>query len=140
MTHGYGGSRSHRIRAPWLSASIRPSDARPSPYRHQNRDARPLAATACGDQRQNAFAISVAGGGFDARIAVEHDAPPTGSASVYCGDCGEVCAYCGAGCHLTLHVQENETVKVTSPHGTAVTHGILCIKGRFGHQHVQNRG
>jgi predicted molibdopterin-dependent oxidoreductase YjgC len=50
-----------------------------------------------------------------------------------------ICAYCGVGCNLTLHVQDNEIVKVTSPHDNPVTHGNLCIKGRFGFQHVQNR-
>ncbi|WP_438290665.1 2Fe-2S iron-sulfur cluster-binding protein [Streptomyces sp. HUAS TT7] len=50
-----------------------------------------------------------------------------------------VCAYCGVGCNLTLHVQDNEIVKVTSPHDNPVTHGNLCIKGRFGFQHVQTR-
>ncbi|MCG5220948.1 2Fe-2S iron-sulfur cluster-binding protein [Streptosporangium soli] len=49
-----------------------------------------------------------------------------------------ICAYCGVGCNLTLHVQDNEIVKVTSPHDNPVTHGNLCIKGRFGFQHVQN--
>jgi predicted molibdopterin-dependent oxidoreductase YjgC len=37
-------------------------------------------------------------------------------------------------------VQDNEIVKVTPPHDDPVTHGNLCIKGRIGHQHVQNRG
>ncbi len=50
-----------------------------------------------------------------------------------------VCAYCGVGCNLTLHVQDNGIVEVTSPHDNQVTHGSLCIKGRFGRQHVQNR-
>jgi len=50
-----------------------------------------------------------------------------------------ICAYCGVGCNLTLHVQANDIVKVTSPHDNPVTHGNLCIKGRFGFQHVQNR-
>ncbi|EOD58614.1 2Fe-2S iron-sulfur cluster-binding protein [Amycolatopsis vancoresmycina] len=50
-----------------------------------------------------------------------------------------VCTFCGVGCTLTLHVQDNEIVKVTSPHESSVTHGNLCIKGRFGWQHVQNR-
>jgi predicted molibdopterin-dependent oxidoreductase YjgC len=50
-----------------------------------------------------------------------------------------VCGYCGVGCNLTLHVQDNEIVKVTSPHDHSVGHGNLCIKGRFGFQHVQNR-
>lgn len=50
-----------------------------------------------------------------------------------------ICPYCGVGCALTLHVQDNEIVKVTSPTDHSVTHGNLCIKGRFGVQHVQNR-
>ena len=49
-----------------------------------------------------------------------------------------ICPYCGVGCQLTLHVQDNEIVKVTSPSDHSVTHGNLCIKGRFGFQHVQN--
>ena len=52
---------------------------------------------------------------------------------------GTICPYCGVGCALTLHVQDNTIVKVTSPSDHSVTHGNLCIKGRFGFQHVQNR-
>ncbi|MEV7096189.1 2Fe-2S iron-sulfur cluster-binding protein [Amycolatopsis sp. NPDC051045] len=50
-----------------------------------------------------------------------------------------ICTFCGVGCNLTLHVQDNEIVKVTSPHESSVTHGNLCIKGRFGWQHVENK-
>ena len=50
-----------------------------------------------------------------------------------------ICPYCGVGCTLTLHVQDNEIVKVTSPLDHDVSHGHLCIKGRFGWQFVQNR-
>ena len=50
-----------------------------------------------------------------------------------------VCPYCGVGCNLELHVQDNEIVNVTSPHDHDVTEGNLCIKGRFGYQYVQNR-
>lgn len=50
-----------------------------------------------------------------------------------------ICPYCGVGCTLTLHVQDNEIVKVTSPFDASVTAGNLCIKGRFGWQFVQNR-
>jgi predicted molibdopterin-dependent oxidoreductase YjgC len=50
-----------------------------------------------------------------------------------------ICPYCGVGCTLTLHVQDNEIVKVTSPFEQSVTRGNLCIKGRFGWQYVQNR-
>ena len=50
-----------------------------------------------------------------------------------------VCPYCGVGCTLTLHVQDEHIVKVTSPVESTVTHGQLCIKGRFGFSYVQNR-
>jgi predicted molibdopterin-dependent oxidoreductase YjgC len=50
-----------------------------------------------------------------------------------------ICPYCGVGCTLTLHVQANEIVKVTSPMDSSVAEGHLCIKGRFGFAHVQER-
>ena len=50
-----------------------------------------------------------------------------------------ICPYCGVGCSLELHVQDNAIVKVTSPDDHDVTRGNLCIKGRFGFQHVQAR-
>jgi predicted molibdopterin-dependent oxidoreductase YjgC len=49
-----------------------------------------------------------------------------------------ICPYCGVGCTLTLHVQDGEIVKVSSPPDNPITAGNLCIKGRFGFQHVQN--
>ena len=48
-----------------------------------------------------------------------------------------ICPYCGVGCNLTLHVQDNEIVKVSSPDDHDITRGNLCIKGRFGFQHVR---
>ena len=48
-----------------------------------------------------------------------------------------VCSYCGVGCNLDLHVQDNRIVKVTSPLDDEVTSGHLCIKGRFGYEYVQ---
>jgi predicted molibdopterin-dependent oxidoreductase YjgC len=50
-----------------------------------------------------------------------------------------VCAFCGVGCNLTLHVQDDQIVKVTSPADHDVTLGNLCVKGRFGFQHVHPR-
>ncbi|RCW38790.1 NAD-dependent formate dehydrogenase iron-sulfur protein [Halopolyspora algeriensis] len=49
-----------------------------------------------------------------------------------------VCTFCGVGCNLTLHTQDNEIVRVTSPHDHSVGHGNLCIKGRFGWEHMQD--
>ena len=50
-----------------------------------------------------------------------------------------ICPYCGVGCNVTLHTQDNRIVKVTSPDDHDITRGNLCIKGRFGFQHVQAR-
>ena len=48
-----------------------------------------------------------------------------------------ICPYCGVGCTLTLRVQDERIVKVDSPTPNGVTHGNLCVKGRFGWQFVQ---
>ena len=50
-----------------------------------------------------------------------------------------ICPYCGVGCNLELHVQDNTIIKVTSPMDHDVTHGHLCVKGRFGFEFVQRR-
>jgi NADP-reducing hydrogenase subunit HndD len=50
-----------------------------------------------------------------------------------------ICPYCGVGCNVELHVQDNTIVKVTSPLDSEVTHGNLCVKGRFGFEFVQRR-
>lgn len=125
---------------------------------------------ACGLDAQNTFAIAVAGRGFEARIATEHDGALPDSACVFCGNCvgacptgalmfksefemrargewGEarqtqtdtICPYCGVGCTLRLHVQDNTIVKVTSPADADVTSGHLCVKGRFGFGFVHSR-
>jgi predicted molibdopterin-dependent oxidoreductase YjgC len=49
-----------------------------------------------------------------------------------------VCPYCGVGCNLTLHVQDERIVKVSSPADHDVTCGNLCIKGRFGYDYVKS--
>jgi len=49
-----------------------------------------------------------------------------------------ICPYCGVGCVLTLHVQDDRIVKVTSPIDSTVTEGHLCIKGRFGWSFVRS--
>ena len=59
---------------------------------------------------------------------VTPDAPPTRSAPT-----------AASAAPSTLHVQDNEIVKVTSPLDHEVTRGNLCIKGRFGWRYVQNR-
>lgn len=48
-----------------------------------------------------------------------------------------ICPFCGVGCNLDLVVQDNRILKALSPLDHDVTSGHLCIKGRFGWQHVQ---
>jgi predicted molibdopterin-dependent oxidoreductase YjgC len=48
-----------------------------------------------------------------------------------------ICPYCGVGCDLTVEAQDGKIVRVTSPLDHSVTHGNLCIKGRFGWQFVE---
>ena len=50
-----------------------------------------------------------------------------------------ICPYCGVGCAVSLHAQDDRIVKVTSPPDSSVTDGHLCIKGRFGFEFVNNR-
>lgn len=51
-----------------------------------------------------------------------------------------ICSYCGVGCTLTLRVQDNKIVRVTSPSDSSVTGGHLCVKGRFGWGFVEGDG
>ena len=48
-----------------------------------------------------------------------------------------ICPYCGVGCDLTVEAQDGKIVRVSSPIEHSVTHGNLCIKGRFGWQFVE---
>ena len=50
-----------------------------------------------------------------------------------------ICPYCGVGCDLTVHAQDGQIVRITSPLDHSVTQGNLCIKGRFGWQFVSVR-
>jgi predicted molibdopterin-dependent oxidoreductase YjgC len=121
---------------------------------------------ACGEQYQNTFAITVAGRGFDARISTEYANPLPDSACVYCGNCIAVCPtgalmfrsehdlrggrlgrvppdrdrhdlsllWGGLQSHPARPGQPDR--QMTSPDDHDITRGNLCIKGRFGFQHV----
>ncbi len=49
-----------------------------------------------------------------------------------------VCPYCGVGCNITLHVKDNEIVRVTSKEDSIVNNGLLCVKGRFSYEFVSS--
>lgn len=46
------------------------------------------------------------------------------------------CPYCGVGCNLHLHIQDDFVYKVTSPFDSPSNHGNLCVKGRFGYDFI----
>lgn len=48
------------------------------------------------------------------------------------------CPFCGVGCKLELHIQDDFIFKVTSPFNSIVNKGNLCVKGRFGYDFIYN--
>ena len=48
-----------------------------------------------------------------------------------------ICPYCGVGCQLTYHVNDNRIVRVEGRDGPA-NHGRLCVKGRFGFDYAHH--
>ena len=48
-----------------------------------------------------------------------------------------ICPYCGCGCNLTLHVNRDEVVSVSSRPDTG-NEGWLCVKGRFGYNFIKS--
>lgn len=48
------------------------------------------------------------------------------------------CTYCGVGCQLDLHVEQNKIVKVGAKIGAPVSEGNLCVKGRFAFDFVDH--
>jgi predicted molibdopterin-dependent oxidoreductase YjgC len=47
------------------------------------------------------------------------------------------CGYCGCGCSLTLHVKDNEVIRVDARADT-LNEGWLCVKGRFGYTFISD--
>ena len=50
-----------------------------------------------------------------------------------------VCPYCGTGCTLWLHVENDTICRVTPNDRQAVNQGKLCSKGHFGFDFVHHR-
>jgi len=49
------------------------------------------------------------------------------------------CPFCGVGCTLQLHIQDDFIYEVTSPFDSVVNHGNLCVKGRFGYDFIYSQ-
>ena len=48
------------------------------------------------------------------------------------------CSYCGVGCQVHLHVQDDRVVKVTGVEDAIPNRGRLCVKGRFGYDFIHS--
>ena len=113
---------------------------------------------ACREEQVNDV-IGFAFRGAHSKIVFDLDDPMGASTCVACGECVQacptgalapakdaylvpidkkipsVCPYCGVGCQLTYHVNDNTIVRVEGRDGVA-NHERLCVKGRFGFDYV----
>jgi len=118
---------------------------------------------ACNEVQVN-NAINFGYRGDQTKIIAANDQPLRESDCVFCGECVQVCpvgalveknaryhvrqwhtrkikttcTYCGVGCQLYLHVQDEKVVKVTGVEDVAPNFGSLCVKGRFGFDFVNS--
>jgi len=113
---------------------------------------------ACREEQVNDV-IGFAFRGAHSKIVFDLDDPMGASTCVACGECVQacptgalapakdaylvpvdkkvpsVCPYCGVGCQLTYHVNDNTIVRVEGRDGIA-NRERLCVKGRFGFDYV----
>jgi predicted molibdopterin-dependent oxidoreductase YjgC len=117
---------------------------------------------ACNDIQVN-NAINFGYRGAESKIIAAGDRPLKDSDCVFCGECVQVCpvgalvekdvryrvrpwetkkvrttcSYCGVGCQLELHVNNDQVVKVDGA-DVAPNFGSLCVKGRFGFNFINS--
>ena len=115
---------------------------------------------ACREEQVNDV-IGYAYRGAGSKPVFDFDDPMGASTCVACGECVQacptgalapahdaylqavdrkvdsVCPYCGVGCQLTYHVQDNHIVRVEGRDGVA-NESRLCVKGRFGFDYASH--
>jgi formate dehydrogenase major subunit len=108
--------------------------------------------------------IGRGGKGYGAHIVFDDDRPMGESTCVSCGECAaacptgalidkplvlafdppamkqvdSACPYCGVGCSITYHVQNETLVKVTGRAEGPANRGRLCVKGRYGFDYAEH--
>lgn len=50
-----------------------------------------------------------------------------------------VCGFCGVGCSMVLQMRENSIIRAVPKTGVGINSGLLCAKGRFGYDFVENQ-
>ncbi|MCC7427805.1 MAG: formate dehydrogenase subunit alpha [Alphaproteobacteria bacterium] len=107
------------------------------------------------EEQQGTFALTIAGRGFDSRVAAGMEESFLGSECVSCGACvaacptasltektviahgqptrsvDTTCAYCGVGCSFTAELQGERVVRMTPMKDGKANRGHSCVKGRF---------
>jgi formate dehydrogenase major subunit len=151
------------IRAPRFAARKQPAPDTSHPAMAVNLDACiqcTRCVRACREEQVNDV-IGFALRGSQAKIVFDLDDPMGQSTCVACGECVQacptgalapakeaylaptdrtvksVCPYCGVGCQLTYHINDNTIVRVEGRDGPA-NHDRLCVKGRFGFDYVHH--
>ncbi|GAB2300952.1 hypothetical protein Dimus_034987 [Dionaea muscipula] len=115
------------------------------------------------EETQGTFALTIAGRGFDSRVAASESQPFMDSECVSCGACvaacptatlqeksvvmlGQAehavvttCAYCGVGCSLRAEMKGNEVVRMVPQRDGEANAGHACVKGRFAWGYATHR-
>jgi formate dehydrogenase major subunit len=107
------------------------------------------------EETQGTFALTIAGRGFESRVAASQSQPFMESECVSCGACvaacptatlveksitfaGQAehsvittCAYCGVGCSFKAEMKGTQVVRMTPHKNGQANEGHACVKGRF---------
>lgn len=49
-----------------------------------------------------------------------------------------ICPYCGVGCSLVVQIRDNSIKRVIPKFGYGLNNGLLCSRGRFGYEFIEN--